>query len=163
MTSHRLLTTLAAAALATGTLVATAEAPADAAAVGSPQYVEYATPGTYTWTVPAGTTRLTVDAFGAQGGSGLAGMGAGVGGRGAGVVAAHRGDHVGRLLDGVGVARAGAAVRFVAGRCTGGVLPDGVRLRRVLAAAAGGERGQHRGAQQDSQLHVSFPQRELCA
>src|SRR4051812_25201556 len=52
-------------ALAAGVLVA---GPARADVVGS---VTYDSPGTYTWTVPAGTTSAVFDVFGAAGGGSI--------------------------------------------------------------------------------------------
>ena len=68
----------AAAALMTAGLAGVAASPASAVS----GYVTAWTPGTYTWTVPAGVTQISVKAYGAQGG-GVADFGDGVGGHGA--------------------------------------------------------------------------------
>ena len=78
---HGAVLTAAAALLATG-LVEFESAPAEAFD-GS---VTATVPGTYTWTVPAGVTQISIEAYGAQGG-GIVEMGQGVGGRGAEVKA----------------------------------------------------------------------------
>src|SRR4051812_8837578 len=75
----RVAASIATAAFAGAGLVAQASA-ADAATA---QYAQYSTPGTYSWTVPTGVTSVTVDAYGAQGGSGFAEWGFGTGGKGA--------------------------------------------------------------------------------
>ena len=72
----------AAAALMTAGLAGVAASPASAVS----GYVTAWTPGTYTWTVPAGVTQISVKAYGAQGG-GVADFGDGVGGHGAELVA----------------------------------------------------------------------------
>jgi hypothetical protein len=65
----------------TATMFEVAEtSPAEAEAVA---YAQFSTPGTYTWTVPAGVTSVSVDAYGAQGGSGFLELGYGTGGKGA--------------------------------------------------------------------------------
>ena len=68
----------ASAALMTAGLVGYAASPASA----YQGVVTAWTPGTYTWTVPAGVTQISVKAYGAQGG-GVAEFGQGVGGHGA--------------------------------------------------------------------------------
>jgi hypothetical protein len=78
MRSRTFLSTAAAAALTTAGAVGFAASPASAYS----GVVNATTPGTYTWTVPAGVTSITVKAYGAQGG-GVAEFGQGVGGHGA--------------------------------------------------------------------------------
>ena len=72
----------ASAALMTAGLVGYAASPASA----YQGVITVWTPGTYTWTVPAGVTQISVKAYGAQGG-GVAEFGQGIGGHGAEVKA----------------------------------------------------------------------------
>lgn len=58
----------------------------DAAPASAETETTYTTPGTYTWTVPTGVTRISVKVYGAQGG-GVAAFGQGTGGHGAMVTA----------------------------------------------------------------------------